>query len=557
MIIGVILFLLLAGVISRFLYTILSSSHYASMNNAYSNIKQDFKLESNRFQVYDYYEDNEKADDELLNELTYALCSMATIDSFNCTYNYGVIVDSYSGEVLRDTSEAEFLFANEYNQAPEAETEGTSTPIYMLDTTKTDIDAFRPGFEAGCSHILGSQHGLSAKDFLSCKKAFENMKKDLDEEVKRIKYIYDDKSVSSYKVTSDFFSTIYHPTVEFYLADRFESQNSYHKYDVYYYSLNTNWVTNGVTPSAVDDNNKDLYNYMCNPNDSIDDDSLIGIDETGSVYSFEMKDGVLLKQQELAGITNTNKVLVDFILRILLIAILTIIFIATAFEYFKKKSIYNQYQYRKVLMDSMAHDLKSPLMSMSGYAENLKENVRTEKRDYYADSIINNIQYMNKIINDDLEISRLDSMNKKLEKEDCDFIALLRDKLGHYQNDIDAKKISVEVSGTFPLRADVNMMGIVAENLITNCLRYCNENGTIEIVGKDKSLTIRNTTDMKYKGSMKDLWEPFVKGDSSRSGRNGTGLGLAIVAKILDRHKMKYKLSYNKSEKKFSCTIKK
>ena len=54
----------------------------------------------------------------------------------------------------------------------------------------------------------------------------------------------------------------------------------------------------------------------------------------------------------------------------------------------KDRKAYEMNEYRRNLTASLAHDLKSPLMAISGYAENLRDNIHTEKRAAYADSII-------------------------------------------------------------------------------------------------------------------------------------------------------------------------
>ena len=66
---------------------------------------------------------------------------------------------------------------------------------------------------------------------------------------------------------------------------------------------------------------------------------------------------------------------------------------------------------------------------------------------------------------------------------------------------------------------------------------------------------MKNETEIPYEGKLKRLWEPFARGEDSRTGK-GTGLGLAIVANVLDRHDWKYRLSYDKETKLFQCEIK-
>ena len=65
---------------------------------------------------------------------------------------------------------------------------------------------------------------------------------------------------------------------------------------------------------------------------------------------------------------------------------------------------------------------------------------------------------------------------------------------------------------------------------------------------------IQNQTDIEYQGNLKKLWEPFVRGEESRTGK-GTGLGLSIAANVLDRHGWRYSLEYDKETHLFTCRI--
>ena len=94
-------------------------------------------------------------------------------------------------------------------------------------------------------------------------------------------------------------------------------------------------------------------------------------------------------------------------------ACLIIFFIAA---YILSKQTYKTYlkqeeleRQRKEMTDALAHDLKTPLSIISGYAQNLQEDVHTEKREHYAGHITANVNRMDKIIRKMLEMSRLES----------------------------------------------------------------------------------------------------------------------------------------------------
>ena len=94
-------------------------------------------------------------------------------------------------------------------------------------------------------------------------------------------------------------------------------------------------------------------------------------------------------------------------------ACLIIFFIAA---YILSKQTYKTYlkqeeleRQRTEMTDALAHDLKTPLSIISGYAQNLQEDVHTEKREHYAGHITANVNRMDKIIRKMLEMSRLES----------------------------------------------------------------------------------------------------------------------------------------------------
>ena len=221
--------------------------------------------------------------------------------------------------------------------------------------------------------------------------------------------------------------------------------------------------------------------------------------------------------------------------------------LVTFIKYRKLLYFYRLDDYRKTLMNSMAHDLKTPLASLMGYAENLKENVQTEKREHYAGAIYENAEYMNGIIMDVLDLSKMEDSGGKLHRENINLIGLCEELKSQFAPMLEEKKLSLETEGKFNRRVDKTMMKRAMENLLTNAIKYTKEGGMIRIYSKhvpfSEKLIFENGPVSKIQTKTNKLWEPFVKGDESRSEKNGTGLGLSIVNSVLSLNRLKGKLS--------------
>ena len=216
-------------------------------------------------------------------------------------------------------------------------------------------------------------------------------------------------------------------------------------------------------------------------------------------------------------------------------------------SYERLKGFYRNEDYRKALMSSMAHDLKTPLTVMSGYAENLKENIQTEKREHYADAILENTVYMNGIISDILGLAKLEEESAKNSLTKLDFCEIAKAQAERIKPLLEEKNITLNIEGSFLRKADKASLERVLDNLLSNAAKYTKEGGKINIYAKDKPFSkhifvVENTPFDKIDIKAKKLWEPFVKGDQSRSEKNGTGLGLSIVKNILNNQGFRSKI---------------
>lgn len=226
------------------------------------------------------------------------------------------------------------------------------------------------------------------------------------------------------------------------------------------------------------------------------------------------------------------------------------LFIGIALSVIISLIAYNKYcaqyeidEYRRNMTSALAHDLKTPLTAIMGYSENLKNNVHSEKRDYYADAVIENVRYMNEIITGTLELAKIEKQDTKLNKTDVDMAALANELIAKYKADFEDRGISVSVSGNCNIKADRNLISRAVENLVSNAVKYTSDGGKVEIVADNKCFCISNSCAADLKGGTEDFCKVFGKADSSRSNRNGVGIGLAMVHNIVTLHKFRFEAS--------------
>lgn len=225
-------------------------------------------------------------------------------------------------------------------------------------------------------------------------------------------------------------------------------------------------------------------------------------------------------------------------------------------KYIKLKATREMEVYRNKLTDSMAHDLKSPLMAISGYAENMILYSENDKEKYYSNSIIQNVQYMNNIISHILDLSKLEKGKIKLVKQKIEIGKLIESVLNKYEELIAEKRLTVELTGSFEVMGDELLLSQALDNIVNNAIKYSVEESIISISadGEKQVLRITNIFDSKEIYNVNELENPFVKGSASRSDKSGSGIGLSISKAIFEMHKFKQNISCD--DKRFVVTVK-
>lgn len=191
---------------------------------------------------------------------------------------------------------------------------------------------------------------------------------------------------------------------------------------------------------------------------------------------------------------------------------------------------------RKEFSANVSHELKTPLTSISGYAEIIKNGmVRQEDIPEFADRIYKEARRLIHLIEDIIKLSKLDEESVELEKEEVDLYNLTRDICTRLAPQAAEKKVHIEVQGE-----RVNYRGIrqildeMIYNICENAIKYNVENGKVSVwVGntlEGPKVLVEDTGIGIPQEHQERIFERFYRVDKSHSkARGGTGLGLSIV----------------------------
>ena len=191
---------------------------------------------------------------------------------------------------------------------------------------------------------------------------------------------------------------------------------------------------------------------------------------------------------------------------------------------------------RREFTANVSHELKTPLTSISGFAEIIKNGiVKPEDIPRFAGNIYEESQRLVTLVDDILNLSRLDEADVQLEREDFDLSSLARDVAGRLKASAKKNGVVITVIGD---KAEINgVKSIVDEmvfNLVDNAVKYNKQNGRVTVTVDSSSdgtaLTVTDTGIGIPQADVDRVFERFYRVDKSHSKEiGGTGLGLSIV----------------------------
>lgn len=221
-----------------------------------------------------------------------------------------------------------------------------------------------------------------------------------------------------------------------------------------------------------------------------------------------------------------------------------IVFAAYTLEKSYRKNAETEAQ-RRDFTNAMAHEMKTPLGVIRGFAENLLEDPETGKREYYLRQIIGQTEEMDGAVKEMIQVSRLDSEDLALSRERIDLSELLEEEMERIAVRTEERRIEVRLrhTGAVIVEGDRALLEKAFRCLLDNAVSYNRDEGIITIDVDEERCVMANTGDPIPEEDLSRVCEMLWTG--SREGRNRAseekhlGMGLYLADRIFRLHGMK------------------
>ncbi len=191
---------------------------------------------------------------------------------------------------------------------------------------------------------------------------------------------------------------------------------------------------------------------------------------------------------------------------------------------------------RQEFTANVSHELKTPLQAIMGYAELIDQGlVKEEDIRPFAGKIRSESLRMTKLVDDIIDLTKLDSGGGELKWENCDLYRIAENAVDSLENAAAAQDVTLSLEGSQAvLKAVPHLLYSIVYNLCDNAIKYNHPGGCVEIrVMQDRQNTILTVKDAGIgipAESRERIFERFYRVDKSHSKEvGGTGLGLSIV----------------------------
>ncbi|MFD2114268.1 sensor histidine kinase [Paenibacillus yanchengensis] len=199
---------------------------------------------------------------------------------------------------------------------------------------------------------------------------------------------------------------------------------------------------------------------------------------------------------------------------------------------------------RKLLLSNLSHDLRTPLTMILGYAETIRTGMYKDEQELqmYAKILLQQSRYMDKLLDQLLDITRQDEGNLKLHFAWHPITELMRKVAADYVMFLDGQNFTFEVDipdEDILIWMDAPLIERAIRNLLDNAMRYGSDGQYLEIGLTDQDDYLVIIVADKGRGipqqEQTHIFERFYRVDDSRQGE-GLGIGLAIVKEIVTLH---------------------
>lgn len=210
------------------------------------------------------------------------------------------------------------------------------------------------------------------------------------------------------------------------------------------------------------------------------------------------------------------------------------------------ESLENLESMRNSFLANVSHDLRTPMTTISGFIDGIISGaIPQEQHEHYLGVISTEVHRLSRLVNQLLDISRLESGDRKFNFTDFDVAEVSRLILLSFEQKIDEKHLDVEFfaeEDTMSVNADKDAIYQIIYNLCHNAIKFSTDGGKLainisRISGKKIKFSIYDQGQVISNDDAKHIFDRFYKTDKSRGlDKSGVGLGLYICKTIIDAH---------------------
>lgn len=204
-------------------------------------------------------------------------------------------------------------------------------------------------------------------------------------------------------------------------------------------------------------------------------------------------------------------------------------------------SHYRMLKFRERFLFGLNHDLKSPLAVIIGMNNLLKLDKNEDSINNVQQVINDASQKMITLINNFLDVGKLQSGGIELNKNECDLNSLITAEINLIKTQADFKRITLNFpKGNCPIICDEELIQRAFANLLSNAIKFTPEEGSISVMTEsfenNYKIQLRDTGKGIPEEKREEIFDMYAQVGKGRKEGEGTGLGLSIVSEIIKAH---------------------
>ena len=200
---------------------------------------------------------------------------------------------------------------------------------------------------------------------------------------------------------------------------------------------------------------------------------------------------------------------------------------------------------QKKFIGNVSHDFRSPLTSIKGYVEAMKDGtIPPEMQGKYLDIVLFETERLTKLTKSLLTLNAWDNKSNRLDLTEFNLYEMIKPIINSFEGKCEKKHITIDLilgSKDYYVSADRGKIEQVIYNLLDNAIKFSQNDSSIQLDIHDKNdkifISVKDTGIGIPKESISKIWDRFYKTDLSRGkDKTGTGLGLSITKEIINAH---------------------